>query len=401
MKPEILGAAKIAGALLGAGILAMGTALQPAFAQDTITYGVVSDQSGPGVPNQLPYLRGIQTQFNKVNDAGGINGRKIVLLAEDDKFQVPLGIAAYKKLASNDDVIGISGLTLSGTQVAALPLVAKDKIPVVGPDGTTDASLEPFQEYMFMLVPSYPVQAQVILGAMKDRVGKDKPKVADISVNVESGLGWQKLISETAEAAGTEYVGGVLMDATATSADAIVLKIQQMEPDFIAAHTTGGQANLILKSMEKFGLNIPVMATYASGTPSAYAGLSPEIGAQWQFVHGITPPSVPTDGGKQMLADAEKYGFGKDAASSDFVVGYVAGQLVVQALTDAGENPTRETYHQALVALKDVDTNGLSPSVSFGESRMGINLARPYGYDYATQAFTAVGEWDAYRQYVK
>src|SRR6187402_2980583 len=78
--------------------------------KDTINYGMIYDQTGPQTVAQTPWAHGFLTQIDKANDAGGINGRKIKILDEDDKGEVPTGVAAYKKLVSQTPVVGISGI---------------------------------------------------------------------------------------------------------------------------------------------------------------------------------------------------------------------------------------------------------------------------------------------------
>ena len=87
--------------------------------KDAIKYGLIYDQTGPQTVAQTPWAHGFLTQIKKANDAGGVNGRKIEILDEDDKGEVPVGIADYKKFVSQTPVLGISGLNGSSIQEAA------------------------------------------------------------------------------------------------------------------------------------------------------------------------------------------------------------------------------------------------------------------------------------------
>ena len=114
-----------------------------------VSIGVIADLTGPTAAVQVPFTEGIKTQVEAINDAGGINGRKIKILDEDDKGEVPVGVAAYKKLVSQTPVVGISGLNGSSIQEAALKLIEKDNMPLVGPQSTVKGGLVPLHKSIF------------------------------------------------------------------------------------------------------------------------------------------------------------------------------------------------------------------------------------------------------------
>ena len=98
-----------------------------------------------------------------------------------------------------------------------------------------------------------------------------------------------------------------------------------------------------------------------------------------------------------MLARAKEFGFEKSAGTTDFVNGYVVGQVLIEALKAAGENPNRESFKKGLESLSDLSTGGLSENVTFGaDDHVGIQTVRPYSYDYATKTYKAVGEYTDY-----
>src|SRR5215218_376691 len=84
--------------------------------KDRVDYGVIADLTGPTAGVQTPFLHGIETQVKKANSAGGVNGRRINLLTEDEKYEVEAGLAAYKKLVSQTPVVGLTGLNNSSFQ---------------------------------------------------------------------------------------------------------------------------------------------------------------------------------------------------------------------------------------------------------------------------------------------
>ena len=117
----------------------------------------------------MPFTEGIKTQVEAINKAGGVNGRTIKLLMEDEKYEVPTGLAAYKKLVSQTPALGIIGLNNSSLQVAAIKQVETNKVPVFGAEATTKQAINPFNDYFFAMQCSYADQADVAVPYMACR----------------------------------------------------------------------------------------------------------------------------------------------------------------------------------------------------------------------------------------
>ena len=362
-----------------------------------IKYGMIYDQTGPQTVSQTPWAHGFLTQINKVNDAGGVNGRKIEILDEDDKGEVPVGIAAYKKLVSQTPVLGISGINGSSIQEAALKSIEKDNMPLVGPQSTVKGGLVPLHKSIFYIVPPYSDQADVIMDYMAKRTGKAQPKVAIFRLTASSGIEVGGLITDRVKKAGGTVVADQEMDVTATSADAQAQKIVSAKPDWILVHSAPTQAVALLKAMQKLNAKIPLISTFAAGGPPVYQALPKEFGDLYQYTAPTTPADVDVAGTKQLVADATKYGYTDEAGNSSFVIGYLSGMTVIEGLKKAGGDLNRESFIKALESIKDLNTGDISEPITYGPTdHAGLSATRPYKYDYATKKFQNVGEFADY-----
>src|SRR5882762_2296442 len=108
-----------------AGLVMMGAALQATQAQvpgvtaDTIKIGTFGALTGPGyLYGKLP-MNGVEVVFDEINKAGGINGRKLQLVREDDRCDPTAAIGAVKKLVEQDQVFAIIGGGCSNATFAA------------------------------------------------------------------------------------------------------------------------------------------------------------------------------------------------------------------------------------------------------------------------------------------
>lgn len=369
--------------------------------KDTISYGLIYDQTGPQTVAQTPWAHGFLTQIKKANDAGGVNGRTIEILDEDDKGEVPVGIAAYKKLVSQTPVVGISGLNGSSIQEAALPLIERDNMPLVGPQSNVKGGLVPLHESIFYIVPPYADQADVIVGYMAERTGKTAPNVAIFRLTASSGIEMDELMKARIAKAGGKIVADEQMDVTATSADAQVQKIVAAKPDWILVHSSPTQGAAVMKALQKLGAKIPLISTFAAGGPTVYDAVPKEYGQLFEYTAPTTPSDIEVPGTEQLIADAEKYGYGDEAGNSSFAIGYIAGMTAVEGLKNAGADLNRESFMKGLEQIDGLDTGGITEPVAYGPGdRIGLAATRPYQYDYDTKKFKAVGEFADYTELI-
>jgi|tagenome__1003787_1003787.scaffolds.fasta_scaffold20988328_4 branched-chain amino acid transport system substrate-binding protein len=366
-----------------------------------VDYGMVYDQTGPTNVSQIPWAHGFLTQIKKANDAGGINGRKINIIAADEKAEVPTGVAAYKKLSTQTPVVGISGYGSSSVQEAVLPLITKDNMPLVGPQSITKEALVPLHKSIFAVLPPYSDQVDVLLGYENKKLGLTAPKVGIFRITAASGIEVDNLIKERLKKNGGTVVSDQEGDPAATSADAQVQKIVAAKPDYIILHTSPPQTASVMKALQKLGAKIPVISTFAGGGPTGYQAVPKDFGNLLEYTAGVTPSDVSVPGNAQLLADATKYGYAKEATNTAFTFGYLSGMAVVQGLKNAGKTLSRASFIKGLEQINGLDTGGISEPITYGaQDHVGLSATRPYKFNYDTGKFEAIGEYSDYNSYI-
>ena len=368
-----------------------------------IKLGVISDQTGPTSATQVPFLNGIQTYINKTNAAGGVNGHKITLITCDEKYDVQAGLACYQTLVKQDKVSALVGsLNDSDVQAALIPKITQDQIPVIGAESTNQEAVDPLNKYFFAMECPYPDQADVAVAYEDQLTGVKAPKVASMTLSVSSGYEWSKLIQERVTKLGGSLVGSYPIPPTSTNADVVVQKIAALHPNWITVHGGPNISEILLKSMEKFGVKIPVVGIFATGGHLPFQAVSPTYANLFHYVNCYTPADVSGPGTTQMIADATKYGFGSEAQTNDpFSNGYVVGWTTVAGLKNipAGTTVDSASIVSGMEKVNNLDTLGLSPNVTFGPNlRIGVLGLRPYGYDTTTKKIVAVGTYDQYKK---
>lgn len=364
---------------------------------DTVVrVGTLSDQTGPSAGTQVPWLHGLQSVVTRTNEAGGVAGRKIELVSEDEKTDVSVGLPLYKKLVSQTPVVAILGVNGSSIQASILPVIDRDKMPVISGQATIRDMVRPVKPTFFGIAPTYADQTDVILAHGRKLTGVASPRIAVVNNGSASGVEIEKLVASRATS-GFTYVGSQVLEPAATSADAQVQSLIGLAPDYVLFHGSSAGANLMGRAQQKFGSHLRVIGIAPSGGPAAYQGVDPEFGNLFQSVQWATPASVREQGTEGLIAAAEKAGFGGEVNSPDFVAGYVAGLVLVDALATAGTDLSRASFVGAMGSVDGLSTGGLTADISFSPTKhVGAQLLRPLTYDYGSGTFTAEGAFADY-----
>jgi branched-chain amino acid transport system substrate-binding protein len=126
--------------------------------------------------------------MRRVNEAGGINGRKINVLAEDNRFNAATDKIAFEKLVGQTPVIAISGMGSSGSQVALAPTIKAGKVPIVGTYTATKALSEPVSPMVYNGFCGYKQMAQAGVGYYADALKLRAPKVVTVAIESAGGM---------------------------------------------------------------------------------------------------------------------------------------------------------------------------------------------------------------------
>ena len=369
---------------------------------ERIDWGLIMDISGPTAAAQLPWVTGFQDYMRKVNEAGGIHGRKINVLAEDDRYDASLHRISYERLVSQTPALGISGMGNSSAQTALMPSIRRGKVPIVGTYTSTKAGTEPASPMFYAGFCGYKEMAQVGVGFFSDAFKIKAPKVAVVHLDVASGKEYFDFIN----AAAADHGGSARsLPIKVTSIDATpqVLEIIAMKPDFVAVHGSPNVAILLMRAMHQYGLKIPTFAVTYQGTPVVHSAIGPEAGSKYYFMSCFTPGGIDESGGvREMATTADKYGHSALKDDVNFVGGWVVGQLVAEAIAKAGPEPTREKLVDLLNKGIEVDTNGVSSKLKYTpDNHYGLTVLRPYSYDYQAKRLKAYGKYSDYEKYLK
>src|SRR6516165_597345 len=112
-------------------LAACASSMNMASAQSSYVIGYITDFSGPLADSYTPTWEGFELYVKALNDRGGVGGKKVDVMLDDDGLKADRAVAAAKKQAERDNVIGIFGLSLSSTQGPVYAEMRKAGVPVV------------------------------------------------------------------------------------------------------------------------------------------------------------------------------------------------------------------------------------------------------------------------------
>lgn len=361
---------------------------------DAIRWGLIYDQTGPTAGTQQPFADGITTAIGVVNAEGGVHGRTIEIVEEDEKYEVPTGVAAYNKLVDDEPVLGMTGLNNSSFQAAVIEEVDENAVPILGAQSTTKIAINPTREYFWAMQCTWADQADVAVAHAFQEVGEGHSAVA-VFGNVASGEEYGAQVQARVEAGGGEYLGGITVEFGAPEADAQAQQIADLDPDAVHIHGTTTNGIPLVRSMEKFGLDDTlVVGAYGLHVPEIPRS-APAVADNYDAVDCY---AFEGDASEDVAAAAEEAGFDAEVHTRrEFVNGWVVGQTIARALEAAGPEPTRESLNEAIPTITDFATGGLSPNVAFGpDDHVGVDAVKPFAFSGEVDDFEAVGAYEDY-----
>ena len=150
MKNKIIGA--IASALL-AGTMAFG-AQAGGITDDEIVLGTNIDLSGPIAQLGKEYVNGLRMALDEINEAGGVNGRQIRVVVEDNGYEPRRAVLAAQKLVTQDEVFAVIGTMGTATNLAALPILLENGVFNFMPQGSSSTLYDPPDKLKVAFAPA-------------------------------------------------------------------------------------------------------------------------------------------------------------------------------------------------------------------------------------------------------
>jgi branched-chain amino acid transport system substrate-binding protein len=361
---------KISRLLVGslfAGLLAC-----PALAEDGVTateiiFGTHSALSGPVSAWGVGSTEGTRLRFDEANDKGGVHGRKIKLIVEDNAYQVPRAVQAANKLINNDKIFAMIGALGTPMNNAVLSDQLQKGVPNLFPFTAARSMAEPLHPLKFAQFSTYYDQVRA---ASKHFIEKEKKsKICTMYQDTEFGHEIRDAVRDQAKASKLEVASEATYGPQDTEFVAPVTKLKSAGCDLVVMGSIIRDSIQAVGTAKKLGwADVAFVGQAASYDPIVAAAPG---GIMEGFYSGTGMPYAYADtSSDQIKAWAAKYKERtKQEPNSAAQYGYVGADLIVQVLEAAGKDLTRAKFLTALEAVKDYKPMFPGPTLSFGPDK--------------------------------
>jgi len=335
-----------------------------------VKFGAILDLSGPIAFMGKGELEGIKTYFRYINDQGGIHGRKLVIVAEDDMYSSPKAVAAAKKLIERDEIFAL-GIVLGSAQALAMyPILERAGVPLLCASTNNSRIANPPKKYMFMAMADYHDQAAIMMNyAVKD-LKMENPKVAVLYQDDEPGQDWLTGSRTAAKHYGLNIVAEVPFKRGSVDFSSHVAKLKQSGAELIMFWGLVREPAAVFKEAQKVQYQAVWMMHNACSDPIILklAG-DPVFYQNGVYAAGVlTYPFADKPAVAEFLEAWSKYN--NEPWSFYNYFGWGSAVVFVEALKRAGRDLTRDGLIKAIETFREFDSL-FGPLTFTSETRSG------------------------------
>lgn len=380
-------------------LLAMTVAAPVAFAQqqpgvtsDAIRIGSFGALTGPGYLYGKLVMNGVEVVFDEVNAAGGVNGRKLQLIREDDRCDPAAAIGAVQKLVHQDQVFALIGGGCSNATFAARETIESAKIPTLIFASVHDGITIPPAVNIYSTATTSSIESQAQLVFALQQGAK---RVAIVSMRDSWGRARYVPLLEFFKAKGITPVADEEMSPDANDATAQVLRLKAANADAVIMVLYPKPAAVFLRDAAKLGFKPLAIGQTGIADPAAFEEQVGVPGATANFRTISMVKYTPDDPAMDKWRKLIEAKFPGDRLSVFNLFGIGSAQVLVEALKRTGPDLTREKLIATFAGLKGVNTDVYGGPISCSETDHRCNkhpawLAKAPGGPIRVLAVTTV-----------
>lgn len=373
------------------------TASAPGVTEDQVLVGSSLPLTGHASYLGKQTLYGALAYINAVNDAGGVAGRKIKVLALDDGYDPPRCVANTQRLIVEDRVFCLFSYVGTPTTVKIIPLLEEAHVPLIGSFTGADALRTPFRRYIVNVRPSYYQETAAAVDHMVTDLGLDRVAVFyqydaygfDGLRGTEMALRGHGL----APVARGSYIRGTM------DVEDGITRILEANPRAIVMISTSGPCAKAIRIARSRGYTGLFYAVSFVGADEIARMLGPADDTPLLMSQVVPPPGLPES--ETLLSGVVEYSrlsnkyFPEEKANLVGLEGFINARVLVEGLRRCGRELTRERFLDAIESIQSFSV-GIASPVSFAKDRHQ-GLERVYFTRLQNGVFNLVMDWSRLR----
>jgi branched-chain amino acid transport system substrate-binding protein len=329
---------------------------------DTIKIGEFASLTGKDATFGISSHEGTLLAIEQINAAGGVLGKQLELITEDDQCKAGESATVVNKLISRDNVVAILGEVASSRSIEAATICQQNKIPMISPS-STNPDVTKTGDYIFRVCFIDPFQGTVMANfATKTLKLKRVAVFTDVKSDYSKGLA--KFFKEQFKANGGEIITELDYNGGDKDFKAQLTAIKAAKPDGIFVPGYYTECALISVQARQLGLNAPLFGGDGWESEKLFEIGGDSIEGNYLSTH-YSPAANGSEVSRKFVEDYKKRWNGKtpDALAA---CGYDSALVLADAIKRAGSTDP-EKLRAAIAATKDL------PAVT---SRITINESR-------------------------
>ncbi len=360
--------------LLGAVLAGCGSSdPETSDAAEPIVLGTYTDLSGPAAAIGVGSTNASRMVFDRVNEEGGIHGRQVRFVVEDNQYQVPRAVQAANKLIHRDRIFAMVGALGTPMNNAVMTSQFEAGVPNIFPLSGARSMAEPLHRLKFAGVSTYYDQMRAAIRYFVEEKGKER--VCTMTQDTDYGTEMTDAADDQLGEMGLEVIDSTAHKPLDTDFSAAILKLRQADCDLIVLGTIIGDTILAISAARAIDWDVEFVgpiAAFESEVAEAEGGVTNGFYAMTSFEFPY--PDHPRQEVRDFVADyRERYGPPPNTGS---LLGWLVADFTVRALRDAGPDLTVDSLVAAIESIDDYQDIFGGPVLSFGpEKRIGTDEA--------------------------
>jgi branched-chain amino acid transport system substrate-binding protein len=302
--------------------------------------------------------------LDEINKAGGVNGRMIELLIEDDTGKPDVGRSAVEKLISQDKVVALTGGYSSSVTYAVCAVAQQRKVPFLVCTGSADKITEQGWDYVFRIAPPVSEYPKALNSFLAEIV---KPQsVAILHENSLFGQSGAKEFAEQCEKSGIKVLMKDGYEAGAVDFKPLLIKVKAAKPDLVYMISYVMDAALLMRQSKELNFNPKLFVGGGAGFTLPEFANNAGDAAELVFSADLWSAQLPYPGAKEYSENFQKR-FGS-ATEYHGAEAYASIYVIADALKRAKEI-TPAAVRDSLASTDMMTAFGPVKFVSYGKKK--------------------------------
>ena len=309
---------------------------------------------------------GSQLAFDDVNSRGGVLGKPVKLIVEDDQSKPEEAATVVTKLINQDHVVAIIGQVASSHSLAAAPICQSNKIPMVSPS-STNPRVTQVGDYIFRVCFMDTFQGALMAKFAYDTLGARKMAIL-VDVRSDYSVGLQTFFGQAFKKLGGEIVTEQSYSQGDSDFRAQLTAIKAANPDAVYVPGYYTEAGTIVYQARELGITVPFLGSDGWDSPKLWEIGGKALNGCYFSNHYSTDDPNPVV--QKFVNDYKaKYNQIPDALAA---LGYDAARILADGIQRAGSTDG-EKIRDAIAATKDFP--GVTGTITINAERNAVKSA--------------------------